>query len=259
MTSNIGAIHAVAGSVERNDLCLGEVNSFGIRIEKGQRDQMHREQQLRSEERQKERKRIARELHDTLLQGFIGASLLLHNAMEQTPSDAPSKPSLSHALSVIERVIEEGRARLQGLRSPEDACGSLEELLCALGKELIFGRNVEFRVCVIGRPGVLSSDVQEQIYFIAREAVTNAVRHSGAATIEAELEYSNRRVRLNIRDDGCGMEQNVLRIRRNTQLGILGMCERAESIGAQVRIWSKPGAGTEVEVSAPLKTAMVPS
>jgi signal transduction histidine kinase len=212
------------------------------------------ELRVRLEERRKERGRIARELHDTLFQGFLGASLLLQAAVEQTPADSPTVPSLNRVLHLMHRGIDEGRAALQELRSPAGVSPRLEEAFYCLWDEIAPG-GVEFRILVEGQPKGLAPAVQEQIYMIGREALLNALRHSGATVIEAEVEYSSRRLRVIVRDNGCGIDPKVVRTGRDLHWGLLGMRERAASLGAQLRIWSRRGAGTEVEISIPIRNA----
>ncbi len=207
-----------------------------------------REQSVRLEERRKERALIARELHDTLFQGFLGVSLLLHTTVQKMPADSPNKTSLSHALQLMYRVIDEGRAALEGLRSPRMASTSLEQALCALGDEFRPGR-ARYRVFVTGKPKTLKPKVHEQIYMIGREAIINALRHSNATSIESEVEYLRNRVRVTVRDNGSGIDPQVLRSGRNSHWGLLGMRERAADIGAQLKIRSRLGAGTEVEIT----------
>jgi signal transduction histidine kinase len=214
--------------------------------------QLDREMKLRLEERRKERGRIARELHDTLFQGFLGASMLLQGAVEQTPADSPTKASLSRVLVLIRRVIDEGRGALQELRSSTCTSLSLEEALYALWDELT-PEGVHFRILVEGQPKPLKPAIQEQIFLIGREAVLNALRHSGATAIEAVVEYSPRRLRLVVRDDGRGIDPQVLTSGRDLHWGLQGMRERAASVGAQLRIWSRLGAGTEVEATVPIQ------
>ena len=203
---------------------------------------------LRLEERRKERARIARELHDTLFQGFFSASMVLQTAVEAMPANSPSKSSLSRTLQLMRRVIEDGHAVLQGLRSPWIASTSLEQALADLRNEFPLAR-AQFRILVTGHPKVLNPPIQEEINLIAREALANAFRHSNATRIEAEVEYLPAKLRVVIRDDGCGMDPQAVRLRQNSHRGLQGMHERAKSIGAYLRIWSKPGLGTEVEVS----------
>jgi signal transduction histidine kinase len=211
-------------------------------------EQVRREQKLRLEERHKERERIAWELRDTLFQGFLGASQLLHTAMEQMPADSPSKASLSRALQLIYRVIDEGRAALKGLRSPTAAWPNLEQALSEFGTELTPG-DTRFRIFVIGQPKPLKPTIQEQVCLIVREALVNALRHSGATRIEAKVQYSAHKLRVVVPDNGSGIDTRVLRSGQDSHWGLLGMRERARAIGAQLRIWSRRGAGTEVEIS----------
>jgi signal transduction histidine kinase len=213
-------------------------------------ERLSRELNLRREARRQERARIARELHDTLFQGFLGASMQLHYAMEQVPADSPCKPSLSRALNLVQRVIEEGRDALQGLRSSGTAAVSLEQALSGIRNEFTPG-GVGFRIFVTGHPKALNPAIQEQVYLIGREALINALCHSKASSIEAEVEYLPRRLRVIVRDNGCGIDPHVVRSGRYAHWGLQGMRERAGNIRAQLRIWSRPGAGTEVEISVP--------
>lgn len=238
---------AVVGVVART---TGRIQRWFRRSEL---EQANRELSLRMEERLRERARIARELHDTLFQGFLGASLQLHDAVDQVPADSPSKPSLCRALHLMRRVIDEGRGALQGLRSPAVASTSLEHALSGVRDEFMPGANVVIRIFVKGQTQALDPAVQEEIYQIGREALVNALRHSEATSIEAEVEYSPRRLRVTVRDNGCGIDPQVVRWGRDAHWGLLGMRERAESIGAQLRIWSRPRAGTEVEISVPVE------
>jgi signal transduction histidine kinase len=207
-----------------------------------------RELDIRSEERRQERTRIARELHDTLFQGFVGASMIVYRAVDELPADSPTRNSLSRALHVMYRVIEEGRHALEGLRSCVDAPTNLEKAFANLGDEFT-AAGAQLRISVMGRPTALDPAVQEQVYLIGREALTNALRHSGARMIEVEMEYLPDRLRVVVRDNGAGMDPENFGAGRNSHWGLVGMHERAKNIGAQLRIWSRKGAGTEVEIS----------
>jgi signal transduction histidine kinase len=216
------------------------------------RAQVHREVSLDLEERCSERARIARELHDTLLQGFIGASLLLHAAVEQTPADSPSKLSLTRALQLVHQAIDEGRVVLQGLRSATTTSMSLEDAFSKLGDECRLESAAPIRILVSGHSRAVKPAVQEQIYLIAREALVNAWRHSEATSIEAEVEYLPRRLRVAVRDNGRGIDPEVVRSgRRDGHWGMAGMRERAENIGARLKLRSRAAAGTEVELFVP--------
>lgn len=214
-----------------------------------------REMDVRLEERRQERTRIARELHDTLFQGFVGASLVLQRAVDELPADSPGKNSLSRALRLIYRVIDEGRDALHGLRLRVDARTNLEKAFADLRDDFTandFTADApQLRIWVTGRPTALNPAVQEQVYLIGREALINALRHSGATMIDVEIEYLPSKVRVVIRDNGLGIDPEMLESGRNSHWGLVGMRERAKNIGAQLQMWSRKGAGTEVEISLP--------
>jgi signal transduction histidine kinase len=213
-------------------------------------EQLDQELSIRVEERSRERARIARELHDTLFQGFFAVSMLLHNAVEAMPVHSPEQHSLGNALRIIRRVLEEGRSVLQGLRAPEFAPSSIERELSGFLEQFSTGA-VRCEVSVTGHPKELRPAIQEQINLIGREALVNALLHSEATRIEAEVEYSPRRLRVVVRDNGRGIDPQVARTQSDAHWGLVGMRDRAESIGAKLTIWSRPGAGTEVEISVP--------
>jgi len=208
-----------------------------------------RELSVRLDERIRERSRIARDMHDTLLQGFLGVSLQLQAAVDQVPAGSPGKPSLDRAVLRMQHVIKESRDILQGVRPSVVESPSLEQALSFLREEFDPGRGVRFRVFVTGRPKALKPAIQEQIYGIGREALINAFRHSEATRIEAEIQYLPRQLRILVRDNGCGMDPKVVASGRHAHFGLVGMRERAAGIDAEFRIWSRPGAGTEVELS----------
>ena len=211
---------------------------------------------LHSEERCSERARIARELHDTLLQGVIGASLLLHAAVEQTPADSPSKPSLTRALRLVHQAIDEGRVVLQGLRSAPATSMSLEDGLSKLGDECRLENAPQFRILVSGHSRAIKPVVQEQTYLIVREALVNALRHSEATSIEAEVEYLPGRLGVVVRDNGRGIDPEVVQSgRKDGHWGMVSMRERAENIGARLKVQSRVTGGTEIELSVPSQIA----
>jgi signal transduction histidine kinase len=199
----------------------------------------------------KERLRIARELHDTLLQGFLSASMQLGFVDEGLPADSPAKPILRRALDLMRKGLDEGRRALLGLRSAALPEGSLEKALSDIRDTLSPGSRTRLSIVVLGESRPLIPAVRDQVYWIAREALLNALRHSAANRVEAEIEYLPRKLRVVVRDDGTGIDPEALRTGRNSHWGLAGMRERAASIGAKVRVWSKRGEGTEVEISLP--------
>lgn len=211
------------------------------------------EVRVRLDERKQERERLARELHDSLLQGVLGLSLQLQAAAEKLPATDPSRTALDHAVGRMQRVIEEARNILSGLRSPLMDSMSLEQALLCLGDQFSPG-GTRFRVFVTGRPKSLKPAIQEQIYLIGREALINALRHSEATSIETEVEYRSRWLRILVRDNGCGIDPKTVQTGRHAHWGLAGMRERAAGIGAELRIRSRPGCGTEVEIWVPIRT-----
>ena len=211
--------------------------------------------QARMEERLEERERIARDLHDTLLQGFLSAYMQLDVANDRLPADSPAKPLVQHVLDLMKQVSEEGRNAIRSLRSPHPASDGLEERLSGIREEFSLQEQVDFRVVVEGKPIALHPLIREEVYRIAREAVINAFRHSEAGRIEVEIKYAARSLRVMVRDNGCGVDPKVLRTGREGHWGLSNMRERAEKIGAKFAVLSRAGAGTEVELSVPGKVA----
>ncbi len=213
---------------------------------------------LRFEERLAERTRIAQELHDTLLQGFLSASMQLHVADDRLPEDSPAKPLVQRALDLMTRVIDEGRNTVRGLRSSDIANQNLEEAFSRLQQELAPAGNAEFRMIVEGIPRPIRPAVRDDIYHIGREALANCFRHSRATEIVMEVEYSANFLRIMVRDNGIGIDPDILRTGLDGHWGLSGMRERAERIGARLRVLSRNDAGTEIELSIPGRIAFEP-
>jgi ligand-binding sensor domain-containing protein/signal transduction histidine kinase len=206
---------------------------------------------LRFEERLAERTRVAQDLHDTLLQGFLSASMQLDVAADHLPEGSPAKPLVGRVLDLMRQVIEEGRTALQGLRSSDRGIHDLAQSFSDIQRELALDERVDYRVRVEGHFRPLHPVIRDEVYRIGREAVVNAFRHSRAGAIEVVLEYGSRQLRVLIRDDGCGIDPQVLDTGREGHWGLSGMRERAEEIGARLRLWSGTGVGTEVELFIP--------
>jgi signal transduction histidine kinase len=203
------------------------------------------------EERLAERRRIAQELHDTLLQGFIAVSLQLQAAMDDLPADSAAMPRFNSILQAMDRVLEEGRCAVQGLRSPNERNASLGEAFANVPNDLGFPSAAGFRVVIHGRERELRAGLRHEVYRIGREAIMNACRHSRGTDIETEVEYRPTELRIAVRDNGCGIDPQLLQRGRNGHWGLQGMRERAERIGARLRVRSRAAIGTEVEVSVP--------
>jgi ligand-binding sensor domain-containing protein/signal transduction histidine kinase len=234
-------------------VCLALWAAYRIRVR-----QMAGRLNLRFEERLQERSRIAGELHDTLLQGFLSASMQLDVAADLVPPDSPARPRLNHILQLMARVTAEGRNALQGLRSRSEDLMRLDQVFAQIQNEFPGGRNeppVAFRVAVEGRGRPLHPVFRDEVYRIGREAILNAFRHSRAKNIEVLIEYSSSQFRLMIDDDGCGIDPRLIQAGREGHWGLPGMRERSERIGAQFRIWSRSERGTRVELSIPSRLA----
>ncbi|HEY4045624.1 MAG TPA: two-component regulator propeller domain-containing protein [Acidobacteriaceae bacterium] len=242
------ALWQTAGFQATCALVLGCLVFFAYRI---RMRQLIKKADLRFEERLAERTRIAQELHDTLLQGFLSASMQLHVAVEQVPADSPAKPSLDRILQLMGEVILEGRNALRGLRPTNRSSPSLEQAFTATLQEMTDPDKMTYRVVVEGSPLPVHPVIRDEVYRIGREALLNAFRHSHAKSIEVEIEYDARQLRVKVCDDGCGVEQSVLDRGREGHWGLTGMRERADSVGAKLRLLSSSNAGTEVDLTVP--------
>jgi signal transduction histidine kinase len=200
--------------------------------------------------------RIAQELYDTLMKGFFAVTNQLHMTVDQLPSDFPETDRLRSIAQLADRVLEEGRLVLAGLRSPKQQYfASLGQALAAVPCEFGFPKKVGFRVMVEGREIELSAPLWEEVYLVSREAIVNAYRHSRADKIEACIEYRASALRISVCDDGCGFDPKKLVTGPNAPWGLYGMRERAARIGGQLKAWSRPGAGTEIELKIPSSIA----
>src|SRR5262245_28180043 len=218
--------------------------------------QLTRQLNVRFEERLAERTRIARELHDTLLQSFQGLMLRFQSARDLLSANpAKAGEALDGALERADQAIAEGRDAIQNLRSSTAVGNELSQAITSLVEELTNGNrdkgSATFSMSVEGSPRDLHPIVRDDIHRIAREALRNAFRHAQADRIEAEVTYGARELRLRIRDDGKGIDPQHLSGGRVRHWGLAGMRERAVQIGAQLNLWSEVGAGTEVELRIP--------
>jgi ligand-binding sensor domain-containing protein/signal transduction histidine kinase len=210
----------------------------------------------RMEERLEERERIARDLHDTLLQSVQGLILKFHAVSKQIPADLPAHEALEKTLDHADEVLAEGRDSIRNLRVNAASLSDLPAAFRSVAEETSQGRDAIFKIVVEGRVRDLHPLVLEQCYCIGREAIINALSHSQGQHIEAEIAYDSREFRLRVRDDGRGVEPEILKAGgRAGHWGLQGMRERAEKIGGQLRFWSRPETGTEVELTVPGVTA----
>jgi signal transduction histidine kinase len=215
----------------------------------------------RFDERLAERTRIARELHDTLLQNFHGLMFQFQaarNLMNRRPDEAIR--SLDDAIHETKKAIAESRDAIQGLRSEPIAKGNLAELLMSISRELADSNGNDhppvFDLIEEGERQTLSSTASNEICRIGHELMRNAYQHAHAQRIEAEIRYGDSMFRLRIRDDGKGIDPHVLNEGGRTgHWGLRGVRERADRIGAHLDLWSEPGNGTEVQLLVPASIA----
>jgi signal transduction histidine kinase len=210
-----------------------------------------------------ERTRIARELHDTLAQGLAGVGIQLHTAMSILPAEPPLervRRQLEQAHSMIRSSLTEVRRsiwvlRAQTARDAKDLVTSLEESLAHLTGDTGTTSTFEVR----GEPRPLSPDLERNLLRIAHEAVSNAVRHAGAAHIAIVLDFDRQHVRLSVRDDGRGFDMDAaLRKSHGEHFGLVGITERARSLGGEFSVVSRPGDGAEIECRLPYHHAELP-
>jgi signal transduction histidine kinase len=222
--------------------------------------QLQNQFEMTLEARVGERTRIARELHDTLLQSFHGLLLRFQTVSELLPErPVEAKEKLGSAIEQAAEAITEGRDAVQGLRDSTTQTNDLALAISTLGEERAAdstGARPAFRVAVEGKSRDLHPILRDEVYKIAAEALRNAFLHANATQVEVELRYDDEFFRLRVRDNGKGIDAAVLSAQsREGHYGLPGMRERATLIGGKLVVWSEGDAGTEVELSVPARTA----
>lgn len=208
------------------------------------------------EARVSERTRIARELHDTLLQSFQGLLLRFQSVAKLLPErPVEARQRLDNAIQQAAEAITEGRDAVQGLRSSAFETNDLANAIAAIAEELTkdsaAGESPVIDLEVEGAQRNLKPVVRDEAYRIANEAVRNAFRHAQAGRITVEIRYDKRHFKLTIRDDGKGFDEDTMQRQPSGHFGLPGMRERAEIVGGHLEVWSKLNSGTQVELSIP--------
>ena len=224
--------------------------------------QIAREFNAHLEGRIDERLRVARDLHDTLLQSFHGLLMRFQAAVNLLPGRAAdARQVLEAAVDDAARAITEARDAVQDLRSATEITNELSKAVEVLGNSLAEQQRVAngdapaFSVEVESASRDLHPILRDEVYRMTGEAMRNAFRHARARRIEVEIRYDTRELRVRVRDDGIGMDASVLQEGRTGHYGLPGMRERAKSIGGQLEVWSEQGAGTELELTVPASVA----
>jgi len=218
--------------------------------------QVTQQVRLRMEARLGERERIARDLHDTLLQSVQGLILKFDAVAKQIPGDVPARLAIEKTLDHADQILAEGRDRVRNLRATAVALSDLPAAFQRVAEENGRGHKATLKTVVEGNVRELHPMVLEESYCIGREALVNALTHSGGLNVEVEITYDSRLFRLRVRDDGRGIDPEILADGgRPGHWGLQGMQERAGRIGAELKQWSRLGVGTEVELIVPGATA----
>ena len=224
--------------------------------------QLHHQFEMTLDARVSERTRIARELHDTLLQSFHGLLFRFQAARNMLPNrPEEATQALDTALIRAEQALDESRHSIQGLRPSPSAQNDLDQMLITTGQELASSNHAEdgsprFEVIVEGERRRLPPMINDEIARIARELLRNAFRHAHAHEIEVEIRYESDVFRLIVRDDGKGMDPKILKDGgRAGHWGLPGVQERARGIGARLEFWSEAGAGAEIRLTLPAAIA----
>lgn len=208
------------------------------------------------DERLDERNRIARELHDTLLQSVQGLMLKVQGAALRLPPAEPVRALLTSALDQAETTVSEGRQKVRALRSEDEDRGlSLAQLLTAVADELSSDATQQ-RLQVLGAARALAAGVGPDLFAIGREAMVNAWRHAGASQVQTTLEFGDEALMLRIADDGAGIPAAYAAQQgRDGHWGLAGMRERAATIGARFNVATRENGGSEISVEVPAALA----
>jgi signal transduction histidine kinase len=218
-------------------------------------DQMRRRYRRGVEARHAERKRIARDIHDTLLQG-VQALLFRLQIWEEDPNIPESlRREIAAVSHQTKSMVLEGRERILGMRSMDTQPVDLIESLALIAGNASVG-GATFEIKTVGEVRSLTADAQEQLIDIAREGVRNACQHAEASCISVNVEYNKHSLHVSIADDGHGFDQALAEGRvKSAHFGLMGMRERARQLGAQFHIRSKSTIGTRIDVIVPARAA----
>jgi signal transduction histidine kinase/sugar lactone lactonase YvrE len=197
-----------------------------------------------------ERTRLAREIHDTLLQAMAGVALQLHRASELVQSTGPAKELCERARDSLERYIRDARFAIWRLRSPELIDTDVDTALRKVADDVTVGTGVTVRHRLIGAPIRSAPQIEDHLVRIAQEALRNAVRHADASTIDVGLLYQPQQITLRVVDNGRGFDVDAP---QRAHWGLAGMREHAELVGGALTVTSVPGHGTTVEATVPVQ------
>jgi signal transduction histidine kinase len=198
-----------------------------------------------------ERTRLAREIHDTLLQGFTGVALQLVAATGRVAGPPEAVAALRDLVGLAQKTLEDARQAVWDMRAPALAGGDFSAALRATAEERLRGTEIGLECTVQGVPRQLDPEVESVVLRVEQEAIANVVKHSAAHTVRLGLSYGARAMRLSVNDDGRGFAVDPDFHAYGGHWGLLGMWERASQIRGKLSVRSAPGHGTELVIRVP--------
>jgi ligand-binding sensor domain-containing protein/signal transduction histidine kinase len=201
-----------------------------------------------------ERNRLAREMHDTLIQGCVGISTLLDAAASlQRSSPEMTRELLERARTQARDSVDEARRAVWNLRHESARGDGLASALERLAQQVTLASGVHIDCEVVGKAAPLDAQVEHDLVMIAKEAVLNAVHHGRPQTVLLSASFDTARLQVRVSDDGCGFEFIVAESEPGQHYGLVGMSERAKQMGGIFTLNSAPGKGTEISVTVPIR------
>jgi signal transduction histidine kinase len=233
--------------------------AFGALIFAGAVDLQRRRTRLEAERMRRdfdvvlsERARIARELHDTLLQGFAGITLHLEGVRGKLAQDHPASGTLTDVMGRAEAAIREARAMVWDIRSPGHGEIEVIDALRKVALDALAGRDIALHCVEEGQRRPLTAELEQTLLRVAGEAVVNAARHADPRDVAIVLTYDRTRVMLEVRDDGRGDDLSRFESAAAVgHFGVVGMHERARRAGGTLVVLSAPGKGTIIRLTLP--------
>jgi len=204
-----------------------------------------------------ERTRLAREIHDTLLQGFTGVALQL-TAVAHRAADPATAAALGEVIGQAQRTLDDARQAVWDLRAPSPAGGSLADAVRETAEQAVRGTEIALELEVSGTPYPVGARVETAVARVLQESIANTVRHADARSVWVRLRYTPRALRLTVRDDGKGFQVDPEFRGYGGHWGLLGMRERAAELQGSLRVESAPDCGTAVALRVPRVRAVAP-
>jgi signal transduction histidine kinase len=204
-----------------------------------------------------ERNRLAREMHDTLIQGCVGVSTLLEAASSaQAVSPEIATSLLDRARQEVRTAVDEARAAVWNLRQNAGESSDLGSEVERLGNRLAIETGIAVDVSVDGTPVAVAEDAGRSLLMLIREALHNAVRHAAPTKLTVTVVFGSEDLRIEVYDNGRGFESDAAS-GANGHYGLVGMRERVSKLGGSLELETSPGHGTRVRLRVPLKRGMV--